>query len=179
MEVIIKERTGPPEEVERFRVEMAEKLRERDREKDAYLLKWKAIRKELEALTRPFIIGFIQEVHRELEGLEKKRINEIMSKRFDGFNSRTLLRVRSNEEGIRDAHVVALGGIKRLQELYGLSIPIIEVEFKKLLEKLRRVDISKTLEKEIDENVFFRGCPPSGQDTTYVGPRSGFPMGGK
>lgn len=174
MEVIVKERTGPPEEVERLRVEMAEKLRERDREKDAYLLKWKALRKELESLTRNVVNAFIKELHRKLEALEKKRINEIISKSFDGFNSRTLLKVKTNDEGLKDAHTVAQEGISRLQGLYGLSIPMIEAEFNKLLEKLRRVDISKTLEKEVDENVFFRGRPPSGQDPTYVGPRSGF-----
>jgi hypothetical protein len=174
MEMIIKERTGPPEEVERLRVEMAEKLRERDREKDAYLLKWKALRKELESLTRNVVNPFIQELHRELEALEKKRINEIISKSFDGFNSRTLLKVKTNDEGLKDAHTVAQEGISRLQGLYGLSIPMIEAEFNKLLEKLRRVDISKTVEKEIDENTFFRGYPPSGQDPTYGGPRSGF-----
>jgi hypothetical protein len=94
------------------------------------------------------------------------------------MNRRTLLTVRTNDEAIREVHKLADEGISKIQQMHSFSIPMIEAESKRLLENLRKVDLSRILEKEIDENIYYRGQAPAGAAMThdFSGPLTGLPF---
>jgi len=159
-----------------LREDIAKRLKARDAEKDFYLSKWGALRKELFILTLPAIMDYVKQIGDEIVRIRTKRVSEIIGRKYLGIKKTMLLRVRSNDDQIRFAIAMAEAAIKKLQEMRIFSIPMIETEGKTLLESIRGVDISKTTEKEIDEVVYFKGKTPEGfgpSTTGYAGPLSG------
>jgi len=173
LELTIKKLTGPPAEAESLQKELAKRLKCRDVEKDAYLVRWKALRRSLEMLTRPVASGLILQFH-ELSGmLEKKRVSDILNKSWDGLKSVAMLRVRSNRPSIEEARENIKKAIETIQKMHACSISMIEQEAARLMEEIKGIDLSKTIEKTISEDDYYRGVTPQGVGKDYSGPRSG------
>jgi hypothetical protein len=175
-ELLIKQVTGPSEEVERLQKEIKEKLKARDVEKDEYLLELKTLRNQLQLLTSPVILDCIREISDEIFRVRKKRISEIVDRKYSGLQKTTFLKVRSNDAAIQEAQALGKGATSKFQEMRYCSISMIEAEVKKLLDAIRNVDISKFDIVEKDEAAYFKGKAPEGigpGTANYDGPLSG------
>ncbi len=172
MELNIREKTGPQEEVERLQKEVTEKLKARDAEKDNFLSRWKELRRSLEMITRPAISAFIFQFH-ELSGtLGKKGVSEIIEKNWDGFKGVGTLRIRTNRPSLEEVREKIKKAIEKIQQMHDCSIPMIEQEVARLEKEIRGIDLSKTIEKTVSEDDYYRFTTPKGVGSDYSGPRT-------
>ena len=178
VKVIVKERISNLEESLPLQMQLNEKLKECDREREDYLLKWNTLRRELELLTRETIRGFVCELSKELDVLAKKFSRGVISKKYDGFKRTTMLRVRSNEEAVRELRKITSEAISKIRQMQFCTIPMIEAEAKRSLDMMHKVDFARFSEREMTEGEFYRfdfsfvNSIPQG----YEGPISGLPM---
>jgi len=166
-----------PEKAETLQQELTEKLKGRDAEKDSFLIKLKALQKELFPLTQEAIINSVREINDEVARVRSKHVSEILSKRFVGFSKTTMLTVRNNDEAIREAEALGKEGSSKLQGMHFSHIRLIESEEKKFIERIHQIDVGKFSEKEISEENYYRARPaPAGigpGTVDYSGPLSG------
>lgn len=161
-----------PVGAEKLREELAMRLRERDEEKNAYLLKWKELRRSLEMLTRPVISNFILEFSELSGSLGKKKISEIISKSWDGLKGMGMLRIRTNSPSMEEVRKKIAEAIETIQKMHASSIPMIEKKAGELKEQVKGIDFCKTTEKIISEDDFYRFTTPQGVAKDYAGPRT-------
>lgn len=173
MEVIVREKTGPREELERLQTELNKRLQVRDAEKNAYLSKWKELRKSLEMLTMPVISNFILEFAELSALLQKKCVNDIIDKSWDGFKGMGMLRIRTNSPSMGEVREKINKAVEIIRQMNAWSIPMIEKKAGELMEEIKGIDLSRTIEKEVSEDDFYRGVTPQGIGKDYAGPRSG------
>jgi hypothetical protein len=171
-ELNIREKTGPEEEKERLRIELSKRLQERDAEKDSFLIKWKSLRKELDLLTRDTIIRCVTEFAELSGSLGKKKISEIIEKSWDRFRGIAMLKIRSNNPAMGEAREKISKGVETIQKMHACSIPMIEKKAGELTEEIKQIDLSKTVEKTLSEDEFYRFQTPQGIGKDYSGPRS-------
>jgi gas vesicle protein len=179
-ELIVRERTGPVEEIHRLQGELKEKLAARDQEKDGWLKEWGRLRNELFKLSQPAIIECLREISDEITKIQSKRTSEILSKRYLGVSKTIMLRVKSNSEAVKEAEKFAKEATARIQEMHFSSISMIQDEGKVALEKIRAIDITAMTEREVSEEIYFRGSKSPGgispSTMGYDGPLSGLKM---
>ena len=170
--LLIAERIDP-EGAEKLRQELATQLRDRDQEKIAYLSRWKGLRRSLEMLTRPVISGFILEFSELSGSLGKKKVNDIIEKSWDGFKGVGMLRIRTNSPSMGEAREKISKAVEIIRQMNVCSIAMIEQEAARLMEEIKGIDLSRTIEKQVTEDDFYRGVTPLGVAKDYAGPRSG------
>jgi len=158
---------------------LAEKLKGRDREKEGWLKEWGEKRNELFKLTQPVIMESVREIDSEIGKVRSKRVSNIISKKYSGLAKTTFLRICSNDEAIRAANTLAKEGTTGIQAMYFSTIPKIEEATKILIEKIRAIDLSVMVEKEVREEIYFKGKAPEGLSPAtmeYNGPLSGLDL---
>jgi hypothetical protein len=142
--------------------------------KEAYRRDHSSLGNQLSILTSPVIDGIVSRFKRMGEGLRLDR--EVVGKRYDGVFKRTILKVQSNEDALREFHQRIKEAVAKISGMTFESITAIEAEANRLNQELKDFNPNVFTEKEMDENDYFRGTPPQGADPTYIGPRSGLPL---
>jgi hypothetical protein len=137
-----------------------------------YRTEYGRISKELMALTSPEIRGFVEDFHLCMARAKLK--SEILSTNYDGRKQETILTVRSNKVALLQLKRMVTEAVALLETMRLQSVPVIEKEGNRLLDKIEKFDWKCEETQKISETDYYRGGPaPAGvspASIVYGGP---------
>jgi hypothetical protein len=139
-----------------------------------YWSEYSRVCKELVFYTAPIIREGRQKLYSLQSSFKIKR--EILSKKYEGFNNRTLITYLSNEDEVSKGKKIIAGGIERLEGMHYRPVSEIQDFIKKTITNVQAIDVDRMHQKEADENDYFRFESPKGYTVgteSFAGPRSG------
>ena len=102
--------------------------------------------------------------------------SEIIEKNWDGFKGVGTLRIRTNRPSLEEVREKIKKAIEKIQQMHDCSIPMIEQEVARLEKEIRGIDLSKTIEKTVSEDDYYRFTTPKGVGRITQGHERDFKM---
>lgn len=146
--LLIQERIGPTEEVKSLQIALANKLHERDQERDEYRVKWDSLCKEIEKFSTPEIAQGLAKIQHEISTL--KLLEVILERRSGGYDMKAKLKLSTNRDAILTAKRIGASATEKFHTMRHESVEKIKDFIVEQLQKIQAIDFTPK-EKMVDE----------------------------